>query len=136
MRLNKNSFDLLLISFVFYIRNSLEKQTENSGVLLNCINVHFHHAFFDHVLEIFWSEKCGVLLNWKDIIHQIHFSNLNIWKVCSKLLKKEKRVKEVVMQEDKIKYRMYILPFLWQDVHSCACLLLKIFPNCLNSSSS
>ena len=30
-----NSFDLLLISFVFCIRNSLEKQTENSGVLLN-----------------------------------------------------------------------------------------------------
>ena len=33
--LNKNSFDLLLICFVFHIRNSLEKQTENSGVLLN-----------------------------------------------------------------------------------------------------
>ena len=37
MCLNKNTFDLLSISFVFYIRNSLEKQTENSGVLLNCL---------------------------------------------------------------------------------------------------
>ena len=37
MCLNINSFDLLLISFVFCIRNSLEKQTENSGVLLNCL---------------------------------------------------------------------------------------------------
>ena len=37
MRFNKNSFDLLLISFVFYPRNSLEKKTENSGVLLNCM---------------------------------------------------------------------------------------------------
>ena len=36
MCLNKNSFDILLISFVFYVHNSLEKQTENSGVLLNC----------------------------------------------------------------------------------------------------
>ena len=36
MCLNKNYFDLLSISFVFYIRNSLEKRTENSGVLLNC----------------------------------------------------------------------------------------------------
>ena len=36
MCLNKNSFDLSLISLVFYIRNSLEKQTENSEVLLNC----------------------------------------------------------------------------------------------------
>ena len=36
MCLNKNSFDLCLISFVFYARNSLKKQTENSGVLLNC----------------------------------------------------------------------------------------------------
>ena len=40
MHLNKNSLDLLLISFVFYIHNSLEKQTENSGVfftkLLGC----------------------------------------------------------------------------------------------------
>ena len=36
MCLNKNSFDLLLISFVFYIRYSLERQTKNSGVLLNC----------------------------------------------------------------------------------------------------
>ena len=35
MCFNKNSFDLLLISFAFYIRNSLEKQTENSEVLLN-----------------------------------------------------------------------------------------------------
>ena len=35
----QNSFDLLLISFVFYICNSLEKQTENSGVLLNCLNL-------------------------------------------------------------------------------------------------
>ena len=35
MRLNKNSFDPLLIFFVFYTRNSLEKQTENSGILLN-----------------------------------------------------------------------------------------------------
>ena len=32
------SFNLLLISFVFYVRNYLEKQTENSGVLLNCTN--------------------------------------------------------------------------------------------------
>ena len=30
----KNSFDLLLISFVFYIHNSLEKQIKNNGVLL------------------------------------------------------------------------------------------------------
>ena len=37
MRLNKNSSDLLLISLVFLCRrNSLEKHTENSGVLLNC----------------------------------------------------------------------------------------------------
>ena len=35
MCLNKNSFDLLLISFLFYISNSLEKWAENSGVLLN-----------------------------------------------------------------------------------------------------
>ena len=37
MCLNKNSFKLLLISFVFNVRNSLEKWTENSRVLLNCI---------------------------------------------------------------------------------------------------
>ena len=36
MCLNRNSFDLLLISFVFYVRNSLEKWAKNSGVLLNC----------------------------------------------------------------------------------------------------
>ena len=36
MCLNKNTFDLLLISFVFYTHNCLEKQTTNSGVLLNC----------------------------------------------------------------------------------------------------
>ena len=24
----------------------------------------FHDAFLDHALEIFWSEKCAVLLNW------------------------------------------------------------------------
>ena len=41
MCLNKNSFNLLLISFVFYIRNSLEKQTKNSGVLLNCLVILF-----------------------------------------------------------------------------------------------
>ena len=35
MCFNKNSFGLLLIYFVFYIRNSLEKRIENSGVLLN-----------------------------------------------------------------------------------------------------
>ena len=35
MCLNKDSFDLLLISFVFYTHNTLEKQTENSGILLN-----------------------------------------------------------------------------------------------------
>ena len=34
MCLNKNSFDFLLISFVFYMCNSLEKQAENGGVLL------------------------------------------------------------------------------------------------------
>ena len=34
MCLNKNFFNLLLISFVFYISNSLEKRTESSGVLL------------------------------------------------------------------------------------------------------
>ena len=28
------------------------------------MRVHLHDAFFDHVLEIFWSEKCAVLLNW------------------------------------------------------------------------
>ena len=27
------------------------------------MSVFFHDAFFDHVLEIFWSEKCAVLLN-------------------------------------------------------------------------
>ena len=42
MCLNKNSFDLLLISFVFYIHNSLEKQTKNSGVLLNCTYTRLH----------------------------------------------------------------------------------------------
>ena len=35
MCLKKISYNLLTISFVFYVRNSLEKQTENSGVLLN-----------------------------------------------------------------------------------------------------
>ena len=33
MCLNKNFFDLLLISFVFYTHNSLEKRAKNSGVL-------------------------------------------------------------------------------------------------------
>ena len=27
------------------------------------MSVLFHDTFFDHVLEIFWSEKCAVLLN-------------------------------------------------------------------------
>ena len=36
MCLNKNFFDLWLISFVFYAQNSLKKQTEISGVLLHC----------------------------------------------------------------------------------------------------
>ena len=31
------SFDLLLISFIFYILNFLEKRAENSGVLPNCL---------------------------------------------------------------------------------------------------
>ena len=38
MCLNKNSFNLLLILLIIdimYIRNSLEKGAENSGVLLN-----------------------------------------------------------------------------------------------------
>ena len=35
MCLNKSSFDLLLISFVYYTYNSLKERTENSGVLLN-----------------------------------------------------------------------------------------------------
>ena len=39
MGLNKNFFDLLLISFVFYLCNSLEKRPENSGVLLNWLCV-------------------------------------------------------------------------------------------------
>ena len=30
-------FDLLLITFVFYIHNSLEQWAENKGVLLNCL---------------------------------------------------------------------------------------------------
>ena len=34
MYLNKNSFDVLLIFFLFYTRNSLEKQAENSGVFI------------------------------------------------------------------------------------------------------
>ena len=38
MCLNKNSFDLLLLSIVLYIPNYLEKRTENSRVLLNCHN--------------------------------------------------------------------------------------------------
>ena len=38
MCLNKNAFDLFLNPFVFYMHNSLEKQTENSGVLLNWLH--------------------------------------------------------------------------------------------------
>ena len=34
MYLKKNPFDLLLISFVFNVRNSLEKWADNIGVLL------------------------------------------------------------------------------------------------------
>ena len=34
----KNSFDFLLIYFVFYMCNSLEKQAENGGVILNRMN--------------------------------------------------------------------------------------------------
>ena len=28
------------------------------------MSVLFYDAFFDHVLEVFWSEKCAVLLNF------------------------------------------------------------------------
>ena len=35
MSLKKNSFDIFLISFVFYTSNSLEEGAENSRVLLN-----------------------------------------------------------------------------------------------------
>ena len=47
--LNKNSLDLLLISFVFYIRNSLEKRAENSGVLLTAMDDRYFHSAFIYV---------------------------------------------------------------------------------------
>ena len=28
------------------------------------MSVLFYDAFFDHLLEVFWSEKCAVLLNF------------------------------------------------------------------------
>ena len=31
--------------------------------IMGFMSVLFHDAFFDHVLEIFWSKKCAVLLN-------------------------------------------------------------------------
>ena len=35
------------------------------------MSVLFHDAFFDHMLEIFWCEKCAVLLNWRCVILSI-----------------------------------------------------------------
>ena len=42
MCFNKN---FLLISFVFYIHNSLEKQAENSGVLLKTVYNFLENGF-------------------------------------------------------------------------------------------
>ena len=60
MRFNKNSFELLLISFVFYIRNSLEKQTENYGVLLNWLANLFITVFF----VLFDEQKLFFPIEW------------------------------------------------------------------------
>ena len=35
--------------------------------IMGIMSVLFRHAFFDHVLEIFWSEKYAVLLNWFEL---------------------------------------------------------------------
>ena len=59
----QKSFDLLLISFVFYLPNSPEKQFEKSGVLLNCILI--SDRFFtsaDFVLKAEYKDFGG---KWK-----------------------------------------------------------------------
>ena len=45
------------------------------------MSVLFHDAFLDHALEIFWSEKCAVLLNWQVVTKsttQYHLLNRQI----------------------------------------------------------
>ena len=39
------------------------------NIIRNIIECFFHDAFFDHMLEIFWSEKWAVLLNWRGLYH-------------------------------------------------------------------
>ena len=71
MCLKKTSFHLLLISFVFYTHNSLEKWTENSGVLLNWL-ITTHNSlikitkdkFFCSVMCPIVSEKVAVVVYW------------------------------------------------------------------------
>ena len=53
MCLNKNSFDLLLISIVFYTHNSLANQAENKGVLLNCLSDTYWRSENGKKLDLF-----------------------------------------------------------------------------------
>ena len=48
------------------------------------ICVLFHDAFFDYALEIFWSEKCAVLL--KLLAHRV-FLNLQTEQLFSRIRK-------------------------------------------------
>ena len=58
------------------------------------MSVFFHDAFLDHMLEIFLSEKCTVLLNWL-LMYFCCISFFMWYKKClsSQLLKKVKLIK-------------------------------------------